>query len=217
MRPQFRLLPALAAVALLTAAGTADAQYYGPFVNRFPNPYTPYPVPYPFGSGVYWYNPALFYNQGYYGRYMMPMYSAGYGSSLAGGTSILGSQSYAPSYPVTAGAIRVALPVANARLKVNGVEIEGSTGYNRTLYVSDVIPGLGHDYTITAEWTQGGKPVTESRTVRLNGFGSGLANFFVPEQNRAVTVPRSATALTDPLRPPEKAAVEPKPPEAEKR
>lgn len=203
MRPRYRLLPALAIGALLAAAGTADAQFYNRFPNRFPNPYTPYPVPYPFGSGVYYYNPALFYNQGYYGRYVMPMYSAGYGSSLAGGTSILGSESYAPSYPTGTGAIRVALPVANARLKVNGVEIEGSTGYNRTLYVSDVIPGLGHDYSITATWTRSGKPVTETRTVRLDGSGTGLANFFVPEQNRAVTVPRSATAPSDPLRSPE--------------
>jgi uncharacterized protein (TIGR03000 family) len=82
-----------------------------------------------------------------------------------------------PSAPVRrANDIHVVLSRADAKVSLNGVEMTG-TGLSRHLAVNGVANGSKNEYTITATWTENGKPVTKSQVVHLDGTGHALADF----------------------------------------
>jgi hypothetical protein len=103
-----------------------------------------------------------------YGSYSMP-YGApalSYGSALnAGGKSRMND-------------VVVQLPIASAKVLVNGVETNGSGASTRHLAVPD---GQNHEAKINAVWTIDGKTKSEERTVHLSGSGHQVVNFLVPK------------------------------------
>ncbi len=72
----------------------------------------------------------------------------------------------------------VHLPIANAKVWINGVETGRAGSSTRHLSVPD---SQNHDFTIKATWTIDGKTQSEERTVPLKGSGHQVVNFLVPE------------------------------------
>jgi hypothetical protein len=111
-----------------------------------------------------------------YGGYSMP-YGGGY--SMPYTTPVA---SYAGAYPTDGTArmhdVVVHLPIANARVWINGVEKNGTGQSTRHISVPD---SQNHEFTIKATWTIDGKIKSDERTVPLNGSGRQVVNFLVPE------------------------------------
>jgi uncharacterized protein (TIGR03000 family) len=72
--------------------------------------------------------------------------------------------------------IHVVLPNPDAKVMLNGAELNG-TGRSRHLALNGVSRGAKNEYTITATWTEDGKPVTKTQKVHLDGTGHALADF----------------------------------------
>jgi hypothetical protein len=110
-----------------------------------------------------------------YGGYSMPYggYSMPYTAPVA---------SYSGAYPTGGTApmndIVVKLPIANAKIWINGVETNGTGQSTRHVAVPD---SQNHEFTIKATWTIDGKTKSDERTVPLNGSGRQVVNFLVPE------------------------------------
>ncbi len=84
--------------------------------------------------------------------------------------------------PLGTNDLHIILPIASAKIWVNGTEM-GSTGKSdRHLSIPDLAQGNKHDFKIKAEWTIDGKTKSEVRTVHLDGSGHRVVNFLVPEE-----------------------------------
>jgi uncharacterized protein (TIGR03000 family) len=75
----------------------------------------------------------------------------------------------------------VQLPIANAKVWINGVEMKGTGKSTRLVSVPDAGAGQNHVFKIKATWTIDGKTKSEERTVPLNGSGRQVVNFLIPE------------------------------------
>jgi uncharacterized protein (TIGR03000 family) len=76
--------------------------------------------------------------------------------------------------------IVVKLPIANAKILINGVETNGIGSSTRHISVPDAPAGQKNEFTIKATWTIDGKTKSDVRTVPLNGSGRQVVNFLVP-------------------------------------
>jgi uncharacterized protein (TIGR03000 family) len=76
--------------------------------------------------------------------------------------------------------IVVKLPIANAKVLINGVEAKGTGTSTRHVSVPDAPAGQKNEFTIKATWTVDGKTKSDERTVPLNGSGRQVVNFLVP-------------------------------------
>jgi len=77
--------------------------------------------------------------------------------------------------------IVVKLPIANAKILINGVETKGTGSSTRHVSVPDAPAGQKNEFIIKATWTIDGKTKSEERTVPLNGSGHQVVNFLVPQ------------------------------------
>lgn len=187
----------IAAAVLALTAESASAQFY-PRYYRPVRPYFPPTNPY---LNPFW-NPGLLNNPYYYGfgvPYVVPQYvpvpiptpsvspvpppapATPPPPILApGGVVDEGLRLFAPptknGKPAAANDIFVYAPTPDAKLSVNGVEIDGS-GSSRHLSVDKIEPGSRHEYTVVATWTQNGRTRTARRVVPLDGSGHGIADF----------------------------------------
>jgi uncharacterized protein (TIGR03000 family) len=129
-----------------------------------------------------WWNPAA-------GRYPYhPWYGPGYGGTTIINPTTVVAPAPAPAWPTTSPVtgqpvgpadILVKLPAADARVKLNGVDLSG-TGAERHLAVTGVRAGASHQYVVEASWTADGKTTTSKRIVYLDGTGHGVADFTRP-------------------------------------
>jgi len=103
-----------------------------------------------------------------YGNYSMPYVAPNY--------------SYTSAYPNGGNTkmhdVVVHLPIATAKVLVNGAETTGTGTSTRHVMVPD---GENHEAKIKAVWTIDGKTKADERTIRLNGSGRQVVNFLVPE------------------------------------
>jgi uncharacterized protein (TIGR03000 family) len=76
--------------------------------------------------------------------------------------------------------IVVKLPIANAKVLINGVEAKGTGTSTRHVSVPDAPVGQKNEFTIKATWTVDGKTKSDERTVPINGSGRQVVNFLVP-------------------------------------
>ena len=145
------------------------------FPPIYPPIYPPYYPPYyplPGATGGYAAAAAV-------GGGVVPAAGSFFGSGSAAATgSFFGSGSSAAAGAADAD-IHVVLPIAEAKLKVNGTPFEG-TGFDRHLRVHTIADGHTHEYTVAATWRRGDRDVTEERKVSLTAGGRATANFLVP-------------------------------------
>jgi uncharacterized protein (TIGR03000 family) len=176
MLRKYFLAPAILSLALMfVAAEAAQAQIriqvgrpsYGGYYGGY-------------GRGYY----PGYYNQGYYGS---SYYSPYYGPYSSGYYSTYPSTSYyyspAPSYyvnpaPVTDNTanIRVLLPDPNARVWFNG-NLTSQQGTDRLFTTPPLSYGTANVYMIRATWMQGGREVTQERTVSATPGGTFVVDF----------------------------------------
>ena len=98
---------------------------------------------------------------------------------IAGGSS--SSSNMAAATPTRTVEIKVVLPVAGATITVNGIDFGKTEYYERKLNVPEAPDGITHEYTVSANWTDKGKAVTQERKVKINRSGKATANFlFTP-------------------------------------
>jgi uncharacterized protein (TIGR03000 family) len=88
---------------------------------------------------------------------------------------------YQPEINPEVNHIEVQLPIANARIWINGVETKGAGQSTRRLTVPNVATGQNQEIKIKATWMIDGKTKSEERTIRLKGCGRQVVNFLVPE------------------------------------
>jgi uncharacterized protein (TIGR03000 family) len=164
---------------------------YYPYYGYYPN-YSGY-YPYGYGNYPYYgyypnysgYNPYGYGNYSYDGYY--PNYSGyypyDYGYSpysgayfndsswypnAGGSTSVspLPSTAVLPQVSGNNAAIHVRVPFAVAEVTFNGQKIT-TTGIHRIFTTPELTPGKTYTYVVTANWTDGGLPWSETRTVQV--------------------------------------------------
>jgi uncharacterized protein (TIGR03000 family) len=137
-----------------------------------PNMGLSYPLSNPWLQGAY--NPLS--NPWLQGAYM----PNGYGNSTP---YIPPALSSAGAYPTGVNSrlndIVVKLPIANAKIWINGVETKGTGLSTRHVSVPDAPADQKNEFTIKATWTVDGKTKSDERTVPLNGSGRQVVNFLV--------------------------------------
>ena len=162
-------------------AGFGYPYYYGGLYRSY--------IPYAYYGGYY---PA-YIPYGYYGGYYPSYNPYGYGGTDPGYSSYMPdyyggtSDSYVPSgtgttttvVPEISGnnaVIHVHLPIALADLSFDGTKTT-STGKDRVFTTPALTPGQTYTYTATANWTEGGVPRTEMRTVQVSAGQSATVDF----------------------------------------
>jgi uncharacterized protein (TIGR03000 family) len=173
-----QLLTVASATVLLVAvtAGDAAAQYRRGFPIR-PNPVVrPYrpPIGLPNPLSNPWFR--YWYMRNKYG-YPLPYY----GMPYAVPTAVPVAGGYQPGANPGVNDIVVQLPIASAKVWINGVETAGTGQSTRHFTVSDITAGNQHEFKIKAEWTIDGKTRSDVRTVYLDGSRHQVVNFLVPE------------------------------------
>lgn len=133
------------------------------------------------GHGGWRWSSPRFYGSGYgYGSYPRYGYSSGYGyDPYYSSGSYYGPYNYGSptSYATQPGPVQspaganqaqlqVILPDANAEVALNGEKIP-SSGRDRTFVSPPLQAGQQYSYTVTASWTQAGRPVSDTRTVAV--------------------------------------------------
>jgi uncharacterized protein (TIGR03000 family) len=140
----------------------------------YPNTGVPSPSTNPWLQGAY--NPLLY--PWLQGAYM----TNGYGNSTPYVSPALSSVgAYPTGVTSKMNDVVVKLPIANAKIWINGVETKGTGLSSRHVSVPDAPVGQKNEFTIKATWTIDGNTKSDERTVPLNGSGRQVVNFLVPE------------------------------------
>ncbi len=184
------LLSALLACGLLAcltppAAAQGRLGYSNPYVyyeihHAWPGPY-PYPYPYSYG----WYP----YTAEYYNLYNFEQQNL-YNNSLAiknfyhspsGAIDPIGGEptpktTMLPPPLETHGVVAVKVPSAYAQVWFNG-QLTNATGVTRVFQTPDLPSGKAFSYTVRADWTQGGEPVSRERTVTVAAGKTAVVDF----------------------------------------
>ena len=125
--------------------------YYAPYYGAYPY----YPN---FGSG---YDNS--YLPDYYGSASHPYGSYGNGSTL-------------PEANANSAVVRVHVPLALTDVAFDG-KLTTTTGKDRVYTTPELKPGKTYTYTVTANWTEGGVPHNEVRTVQVRAGESSTLDF----------------------------------------
>ncbi len=120
-------------------------------------------------SGQYYVNPSYSYYQG-------PGHSAAMGQRLVAA---------APAIPAV---VEVTLPDADARVWVEGVEMN-NRGRTRLLESPELEPGKEYTYTIRASWNQGDRVVGDERRVKVITGQSVALDFTCPAAQERERIP----------------------------
>jgi uncharacterized protein (TIGR03000 family) len=130
--------------------------------------YSPYGVYGPFGGyGPYSYSSG---DSGYYGSY---------GGDYFSGYQPYGASASANVLPQISGnnaVVYVHVPEVLADVDFDGVKTI-STGKDRVFTTPELTPGQTYTYAVTASWTQGGVPRTETRTVKVQAGQTSTVEF----------------------------------------
>jgi uncharacterized protein (TIGR03000 family) len=151
--------------------------YYPYYAYGYVGGYYPSYSPYTFGG----YN----YDPGYYGSYGTTVPSAYNGSTMSnyGSTSdpnnLYSSSTSMVASPQTSGnnaVVHVHVPLALAEVVFSGHKTTG-TGKDRVFTTPELTPGKTYTYTVTATWTEGGLPRSETRMVQVQAGMSSFVDF----------------------------------------
>lgn len=121
-------------------------------------------------SYPYYYSTPTYYTEPAY----VPSYTAPAVASAAAAPATREASYYAPPTDNTA-RVRVNLP-ADATLTVAGVQTR-QTGSQREFVTPALTPGQDYVYEMTARWTEGGRPVEQTKKVYVRANGSTEASF----------------------------------------
>jgi uncharacterized protein (TIGR03000 family) len=141
---------------------------YSPFYGSYGN----YGAYYPDYSS-YGY-PGSSYDPGYYGYYP-PEYYGG-ASDLFNPYGASANTAVLPAISGNNAVIHVHIPIALADVAFDSVTTT-STGKDRVFTTPELTPGKTYTYAVTANWTEGGIPRTETRTVQVTAGQSSTVDF----------------------------------------
>jgi uncharacterized protein (TIGR03000 family) len=186
----------LGATALLLAPATGSAQvsmgapYYAGRPSYYGSGYAPYspgalswPGAFSYTQRYYWYGYNWPYPGYYVGRYNGPPYFPAGAAAPAGGSPSSSSDrdSYY-SYGAQSGAeesparVTVRLPDADAQVWVEGKPTR-QRGSRREFVSPPLDPGQNYTYEVRAVWTESGREVERTRTVRVRAGGTTTVDF----------------------------------------